>query len=91
IQNKVLEALAAGLPVVATSVAVQGIGCNGDGFLFIEDSPLKFAERTVELAKRQLSNDVNEKRESFLKQKFSWKENFEKLGLIIEKNGGIKC
>lgn len=75
VQNKVLEAMASGLPVVATPQAVQGIGCNGGGFVFIEESAGRFAEKTIELAGMRLKDNIIIKRETFLKQKYNWDEN----------------
>ncbi|HJZ23983.1 MAG TPA: glycosyltransferase, partial [Candidatus Babeliales bacterium] len=87
IQNKILEALAAGLPVVATSRASQGIGCNGNEFLFIENSAVKFAERTISFADKRLSGKAVEKRESFLKQKYDWSGNLIELEKILNIGG----
>lgn len=90
IQNKILEAMAAGLPIVATPQATKGISCNGSEFLFIEDSPVKFAERTVSFVEKQLSSKAVEKRESFLKQNYDWEENLNKLEKLLNM-GGIRC
>ena len=87
IPNKILEALAAGLPVVATSRASQGIGCNGNEFLFIENSAEKFAERTISFAEKHLSGEAIEKRESFLKQKYDWSRNLIELEKILNIGG----
>ena len=87
IQNKILEALAAGLPVVATYRASQGIGCNGNEFLFIENSAVKFAERTISFADKRLSGKAVEKRESFLKQKYDWSGNLIELEKILNIGG----
>ncbi len=49
IQNKVLEAMASGLPVVATSQAAAALGVQNGRELFIADQPSEFAERVIEL------------------------------------------
>ena len=87
IQNKVLEALAAGLPVVATPQAAQGISLNGDSFFFIEESGLKFAERTIKCAEMRLRGNDIEKRESMLRQEYSWEANLLKFETLLEKGG----
>ena len=79
VQNKVLEAMASGLPVVATPQAVQGIGCNGGGFVFIEESAGGFAERTIELAGMRLKDNIIIKREDLLRQRYDWSENMSLL------------
>jgi sugar transferase (PEP-CTERM/EpsH1 system associated) len=91
IQNKVLEALASGLPVVATPQAVQGIRLNGDTFLFIEELGLKFAERTIECAEKRLSDNDIEKRESMLRQEYDWEANLVKFETLLEKGGGYSA
>jgi len=82
-QNKVLEAMAAGLPVVATPQAAQGIDSNNDSFLFVEDSADKFAERTIKLSEMYPSNDDIEKRESFFRKRYDWDENMSLLDKLI--------
>jgi glycosyltransferase involved in cell wall biosynthesis len=49
IQNKVLEAMAAGVPVVGTSSAAAGLTPAGRAAMRIADTPELFADRIVEL------------------------------------------
>jgi len=49
IQNKVLEAMACGLPVVATSRAVSALQVQDGQELIVEDAPEAFARQVVEL------------------------------------------
>lgn len=49
IQNKVLEAMAAGLPVVATSYATGGLGEGSDAAMFVGESPAAFATAVIRL------------------------------------------
>lgn len=50
VKNKVLQSLAAGVPTVATSIAVEGIDISGlpNGVLSIEDEPVAFAESVAD-------------------------------------------
>ncbi len=87
VQNKVLEAMTAGLPVVATPQAVQGIRCEGSEFLFIETSDERFAKRVIELSENHLSEDAIKRREFFLKHNYNWEINLEKLEKILSTGG----
>ncbi len=49
--NKVLESIALGVPVVATSVAIGGLPKNLYKYLFVADDPEEFANRVVEIIK----------------------------------------
>lgn len=49
VQNKILQAMAMGVPVVCTSQAVQGIQAQAGHDLMLADTPQDFAVRTVEL------------------------------------------
>jgi polysaccharide biosynthesis protein PslH len=49
IKVKVLEALSRGRPIVATSVAAQGLGSSCGDCILIADEPEEFAARIVEL------------------------------------------
>ncbi|HTY21341.1 MAG TPA: glycosyltransferase [Geobacteraceae bacterium] len=48
-KGKVGEALAAGLPVVATSIAAEGTGLITNRDLLVEDNPANFAEAVIHL------------------------------------------
>ena len=49
IKNKLLEALACGLPSVATSLAAQGLDVVNDRDLVLADDPAWFAAQVVDL------------------------------------------
>jgi sugar transferase (PEP-CTERM/EpsH1 system associated) len=49
VQNKVLQAMAMGLPVVASSVAQRGLEAKAGTHLHVEDDPVAFASRVVAL------------------------------------------
>jgi len=86
VQNKVLEALASGLPVVATPQAVKGLSCNGSGYLFIEDSDSAFAERTIQFKRIRLDDDSLRQRELFLDERHNWEKNMALLEKVIAGN-----
>lgn len=49
VKGKVTQSLAQGLPVVATSVAAEGLDLVSGEHLFVADDPAAFAERVIEL------------------------------------------
>ncbi len=51
VQNKVLQAMALGMPVVASSVAQRGLQAEASKHLHVEDDPVAFAGRVVQLLK----------------------------------------
>jgi sugar transferase (PEP-CTERM/EpsH1 system associated) len=82
IQNKVLEALASGLPVIATPQAVQGITIKPQDegeYLFIEDSAFNFSDRIIQLAGGPLNGNTFQRSQSFLMQNHDWAKNMTRL------------
>jgi sugar transferase (PEP-CTERM/EpsH1 system associated) len=51
VQNKVLQAMALGMPVVASSVAQRGLQAEASRHLHVEDDATAFARRVVQLLK----------------------------------------
>lgn len=73
VQTKVLEALAWGTPVVTLSSGNSGIqGKNGDE-LWIEDDPVAFASRVVELLRGHAWDRLSANGRRLVEQRFSWK------------------
>ncbi|ACN15086.1 glycosyl transferase (group I) [Desulforapulum autotrophicum HRM2] len=83
IQNKVLEAMSMGKPVVTTAKALDGIHAVIDEHVLVEDLPLKFS-----IAVTQLLTSIEQRKtlganaRKFVKQKYNWEINmghFERL------------
>ena len=55
LQNKVLEAIAAGLPVITTSAVAAGLPLQAGPATFVADLPKSFADYTLELLGRPAS------------------------------------
>jgi sugar transferase (PEP-CTERM/EpsH1 system associated) len=72
-QFKILEALACGVPVVATSVAKGDIRISEEEGLLIADDPVTFADKVVGIIEngRQEKNAALRARE-ILKRRYSW-------------------
>lgn len=86
IQNKILEAMSMGVPVVTTSQACQGIDvCPGED-IFIEDSPEGFANRVIDLLKdRDLRKQMAMRGRKTIEAKFKWNKNLEQIDKILQK------
>ncbi len=72
-QNKVLEALAMGVPVVCSNIGFAGLGIeNGEG-AFMETDALGFAEAIIKLLKSEpLRKSIGEKGKAIIRQQFDW-------------------
>ncbi|MBI3944146.1 MAG: glycosyltransferase [Chloroflexi bacterium] len=71
---KIIEAMAAGLPVVSTSVGVEGItGTDGEHFL-LADTPADFARKTALLLQNSdLQRTLAANAYDFAQQHYSWR------------------
>jgi len=85
VQCKILDAMAAGLPVVTSSQGNEGIGARPEKEIIVADSPNDFAERTVELLQDgYLRKTISQRGLDFLRSNFSWEQNIEKLEKIYQ-------
>jgi len=70
---KVLEAMALGVPVVATSVGCQGIDVTPEKHLFKEDNEEAFTQRVVSLLKNEnLRRRMAVKARRLVEERYSW-------------------
>lgn len=84
IQNKVLEAMAMSLPVVASSLATRAIGPDAPGVI-VADTP----EDTVDALNRLFSNpqecvELGKKARAYVQKHFSWDAAVSKLESIYD-------
>lgn len=86
IQNKVLEALAMGLPVVGTTSATQGVeGEPGRDFL-VADDPAGFAAHLVDLLSNPArAREFGARGRSFVERQYDWEKVFEPLDPLLER------
>ena len=85
IRIKILEAMAMGMPVVATSVSAAGINATENDGLFITDDKEKYAEIILELMNNAVKcENAGIRARQFVEKKFSWKENVKKMILQYE-------
>ncbi|MFC6668996.1 TIGR03087 family PEP-CTERM/XrtA system glycosyltransferase [Marinobacterium aestuariivivens] len=83
IQNKVLEAMAMGKPVVATSMAMEGIHYGPDLCLEIADSPNDFTMACNRLLARQQPVHANANR-AWVVNRFGWDQTLGRLPALLE-------
>jgi len=70
---KVLEAMAAGLPVVSTSIGVAGLGIQNNKEAVISDSVKGLANEAVKLLQnRDLANKIGNAGRCFVEKNFDW-------------------
>jgi sugar transferase (PEP-CTERM/EpsH1 system associated) len=84
IQNKILEAMAMGVPVVATSVANRGINAAHGREILVADDPESFAAATTRLLNDQsLRQTITKNAKEFINQNFCWEKHLNKLDELI--------
>lgn len=84
IQNKVLEAMAMGIPVVATPAANTGINARDQEQLLLAENPVAFARATVQLLQSpQLRATIAAKARRFVEEHFSWATHLRTLDRLI--------
>jgi len=73
LQNKLLEAMYAGIPIVTTSIAADGVGATSGEQLLVADTDDEIAEQVVKvLCDPEYSARLAERARSFLTREFSW-------------------
>lgn len=73
VQRTVLEAMAAGLPVVATSGVRPRLGVGGDEELLVADEPKDFARKVVQLlADEAMRAEIGARGQRFAAERYSW-------------------
>jgi len=84
LQNKVLEGMSMGLPMVITSVANEGIqAVNGENVL-VADTPADFADQTVHLLRdAEMRQQLGRAARDFIVQNWSWEKHFGDLEQML--------
>lgn len=84
IQNKILEGLAMGLPVVATSCAIEGITSEVTDCISLGDTPDEFAKNVVLLLKnRELREKYGNLGREFVESYYDWGVNLTRLDSVF--------
>lgn len=84
IQNKVLQAMAMGLPVVATSLAGRGFEAQPGRHLEVADDPAEFADHVVRLLKKPAEGRaLGRAGRAFVEANYGWDRSLVNLDLLL--------
>lgn len=84
INNKILEAMAMGVPVVTSSFGFEGIPAGPGKDIFVEDQPDCFARQVVQLmTDAELRKTVSVNVRKVIEENCNWDKNLEKLENIL--------
>lgn len=89
-QNKVIQAMACELPVVATSVANEGIGAAPGEEILLRDSPEAFADAVSGLLRDTgAGRRMGERARRFVESHWTWETHFDRLReVLLQLTGG---
>jgi polysaccharide biosynthesis protein PslH len=84
IQNKVLEAMAMGIPVVATPQAFEGVEAEPGRDLILGGDVRKIAEGVIGLVKEgSLRKSIGDNARRIIEKNYCWSKNLEKLDNVL--------
>lgn len=85
IQNKLLQAMAIGTPIVTTSIATQAMQVKDGVHLLVADEPQQFAEAVVSfLTNINLRKRLSENAKNYIQEYHDWEAIGKKLDAIYE-------
>jgi glycosyltransferase involved in cell wall biosynthesis len=85
VQCKILDAMAAGLPVITTSQGNGGIGAREEEEIIVADDPEEFAQRTVELLQNgHQRKAMGQRGMDFVRRNFDWNQIIKRLETVYE-------
>ncbi|OGX15228.1 MAG: hypothetical protein A2166_00360 [Omnitrophica WOR_2 bacterium RBG_13_41_10] len=91
LQNKILEAMAMGLPVVTTNIGYKGINAEKNKEIIVADEPKNFASRVLELLRNEdLRYKISRNARSFIEKNYNWQDSIAKLEDLLAKRRGDK-
>jgi polysaccharide biosynthesis protein PslH len=77
-QNKLVQAMAAGLPVVATPIANEGIRASDGAHLWLRDEPRAFADAVITLLRDRAARErLGAAGRSYVERYWTWEAHFE--------------
>ncbi|MDP6408515.1 MAG: TIGR03087 family PEP-CTERM/XrtA system glycosyltransferase [Planctomycetota bacterium] len=85
IQNKVLEAMATGLPTVGTSTATQGVGADDGRHYLVRDDATAFAEAVCDLLEAdERARALGAAAREFVEEHYDWEVALAPLDELLE-------
>lgn len=85
---KILEAMASGTPIVASTIAVEGLNVTNGIQVLTSNDPSKLAELTVKVLNDQaLRNKLAKNGEAFVRENYDWQLISKKLDSIYQEIG----
>lgn len=89
-QNKLVQAMACELPVVATSQANEGIRGTDGEHLFVSDDPAQMADRIISLLRDAAARErIGRAARRFVEDHWTWEANFEKFEQVLGEVAGV--
>jgi glycosyltransferase involved in cell wall biosynthesis len=89
IQNKVLQGMAMGLPLVATPLAARGLEAQPGRHLEVADDPAEFAAHLVRLLKSPAERRaLGRNGRAFVEANYGWDRSLFNLELLLEEAAG---
>ncbi len=84
VQNKILEAMAMGVPVVTNSLGSKGVSATAGVEIIVEDDPYNFAQQVVKLINNSVwRGEVSRNARKAVEQRYDWNENLSGLNLTL--------
>lgn len=88
IQNKVLEALAMGVPVVATAAAAEGIDLSRDKAFQVADEPRMFAEQVMQFLSEENARGMGREARDWVVHRYNWEDRLAEVDTLLD--GGVQ-
>jgi glycosyltransferase involved in cell wall biosynthesis len=83
VQNKILEAMAMGLPVIATTAAVTGLLVQRGVELHVADDPQTFARNVFQLLRREGADAMGAAARARILRSYTWEANLAPLQRVL--------
>lgn len=91
VQNKILEAMAAGVPVVTTFLGFEGVAAESYRAIAVADDPEQFSEQVVMIMQdRRMRDDLSHQGRVVTEAHYRWETNLARLEDILVAVAGIR-